>query len=452
MAIGQAGQIITNSPTENAPINVTFDEPLTDPIIVLTGTNGGGNGFNYRVTDIQYNADGDATGFTFIMEEWEYLDGPHPAVETTNWIAVEEGVHTLPSGQVIEAGTTSATDGNSSVTLSGGFTDTPVVMTSVMSENDTTAVDSDAFNVTNTGFTVSLQEEEAEDGSHAAETVGYIAIQQGNGAVTQDGVDENSDTVGLGGTFTNAITVADTQTMNGGDPGGIIITGGNGTTSVDVAFKEEQSQDTETNHINETVGVITFEEGLIPCFTEGTKITTARGEVDVAQLVAGDMVLTRDQGLQPLRWISRTQLDTPRLMQDPHLRPVLLRKGSIAPGFPSADMWVSPQHRMLITGWQAQLFVGEDEVLVPAKAIGTAAADDSPVTYYHLLFDRHQVVFANDTPSESLHAGQISKSLITSQAREELFQILPDLRSYEAAYGPTARPCLSVRETSALFA
>ena len=226
MAIGEAGSITTNSPTENAPINITFDQPLTDPIIVMTGTNNGGDPYTLRITDIQLDTNGDATGFTFIVEEWEYLDGAHGAVETFNFVAIEEGVHTLPDGRVIEAGTTTATSGNSTVNLTGDFDDPPVVLTSVMSENDTTAVDSDAWNITEDNFTVSLQEEEGEADDHGAETVGYIAIEGGVGALVHSGVDENTDIVGLGGTFTDPITVADTQTMNGGDPGNIVINGG----------------------------------------------------------------------------------------------------------------------------------------------------------------------------------------------------------------------------------
>ena len=146
----------------------------------------------------------------------EYLDGPHGATETINWMAVEKGVHTLPDGRIIEADTTLADNTNSSVTLAGNFATTPVVLTSVMSENDTTTVDSDPLNITASGFTVRLQEEEAEDGNHANETVGWIAIQPGGDtiwgtAAAFDSLDENSDTLRLGATFINSIVLAETQ-------------------------------------------------------------------------------------------------------------------------------------------------------------------------------------------------------------------------------------------------
>ena len=82
MAIGEAGTIVTGSPTENAPITVTLTEPLTNPVFALTATDNGGDQFTLRVIDETLDADGNTTAFTFIIEEWEYHDGPHPATET----------------------------------------------------------------------------------------------------------------------------------------------------------------------------------------------------------------------------------------------------------------------------------------------------------------------------------------------------------------------------------
>ncbi|WP_377512877.1 Hint domain-containing protein [Octadecabacter sp. R77987] len=448
MAIGEAGSITTNSPTENAPITVTFDQALTDPVIVLTGTNSGGNAYNLRVTDIQTDVNGDATGFTFIIEEWEYLDGPHPATETINFLAIEEGVHTLPDGRVIEAGTTSATSANSSVSLAGTYTDPPVVLTSVMSNNDTTSVDSDAWNITNSGFTVSLQEEEAEADNHAAETVGFIAIEGGIGAIVQGGLDENTDTVGLGGTFSTPISVADTQTMNGGDAANVMIAGGNGSTNVDLWLQEEQSADTETNHVNEDVGVITFDDGVILCFTPDTLIDTPFGPRDITTLARGDLVLTADHGPQPLTMVTQTTLHAPA----PDLAPILIRAHAFAPGVPARDMRVSPQHRILLSGWHAQLLFGEDEVLAPAKGLvndHTILRDAGGGTahYIHLGLDQHHILTTSGLQSESLHLGQLSKSALSDQARAEVLDLFPELRTAPASWGGTARPTLSVQET-----
>lgn len=302
MAIGEAGSITTNSPGENDPITVTFTEPLTDPLIVLSSTANGADPFTLRVVDQDIDGDGNTTSFTFIIEEWEYLDGAHPVAETVSWIAVEEGVHTLPDGRAIEAGTTDTDASGSSVALNADFDgDTPVVLTSVMSENDTTTVDSDPLNITSTGFDIELQEEEGEDDNHASETVGWIAIQPGGDvdsgtAQTFDGVDENVDVLSLGDVFSNAIVVVETQTIRGGNPETARIDSQTNS-NVGVFIQEEQSGDSEVGHVNEEVGIVAFENGLIPCFTTGARVHTAKGHRRVETLRPGDQVVTRDHGL-----------------------------------------------------------------------------------------------------------------------------------------------------------
>lgn len=456
MSIGEAGSLTANTPVANAPITVTLTEPLTDPVIVLTGTQEGGHPYTLRVLDTTTDADGNVTSFTFTIEEWEYLDGAHPVEETINWVAVEEGVHTLPDGRTIEAGFASADDTGTAVTLQGDFDSAPVVVTSVMSTNDTTSVDSDPTNITTTGFDVSLQEEEAQDGTHAQETVGWIAIEPGAGAVTDSTVTHVPTAIDLGDTFADPITVADTQTQNGGNPETVQIDSINGSDEATVFLQEEQSGDSETNHVPETVGLVTFEQGLIPCFTPGALILTDQGPRPVETLRPGDLLITRDHGAQPLRWVCRRTLSAADLRARPQLRPVILRKDSLAPGVPDRDMAVSPQHRMLLDGWRAELLYGASEVLAPARGLVNdltvrSAGAEAPVTYIHLLLDRHEIIRADNAWTESLHAGQLNKGLIPGPARDELFALFPGLRAYEQSYGPTARPVTTVRETRALY-
>ncbi|MGB8623025.1 MAG: Hint domain-containing protein, partial [Paracoccaceae bacterium] len=120
------------------------------------------------------------------------------------------------------------------------------------------------------------------------------------------------------------------------------------------------------------------------------------------------------------------------------------------------DLLVSPQHRMLCRGARAQLLFSESEVLVPAlHLLGTPDATrqaGGTVTYVHLLFDRHEVIFAEGAASESFHPGHVGVDGILAPAREELFRIFPELRADMAAYGPTARLCLKKHEARLLAA
>lgn len=449
MAIGEAGSLNTgqvlDGSGEPVPIRVDFTQDITDPVIAISGTQNGGDPYTIRIVD------SDDTGFSFIIEEWEYLDGAHPAVENINWVAIAEGTHTLPDGRTVTAGTATASGGGShAVSYGNTFSAPPVVLTSVMSNNDTTAVDSDPTGISTTGFNLRLQEEEILTNDHAPETVGWIAFETGGSnldnsgvAATQSGVDENPDFVGLGTTFTNGVFVGDTQTVNGGDTARLMLSGIN-SNGASFHVQEERSQDNETNHINETVGVIGFNSGIIPCFTPGSLIATPFGERAVETLAPGDLVLTRDHGPQVLRWVCKRDLSADFLNNNPQHHPVCLQKDSITPGLPARDMLVSPQHRMLITGWKAQLLFGEEELLVPTKALinhDTVYIPDNPkpVTYIHLLFDQHEVITADAAPTESLHAGQLSKGLLPDAQRDELLDIFPELRTHDGSYGPTAR-------------
>lgn len=435
MAIGEAGSITTNSPVANQPITVNLADPLTDPVYALTATNNGGNQFTLRIVNETLDANGDVTSFQFIIEEWEYHDGPHGATETINWIAVEEGVHTLPDGRIIEAGTTSANHTNSSVTFAGSHTDPPVVLTSVMSNNDTTTVDSDPLSITASGFDVRLQEEEAEDGIHANETIGWIAIEPGGDATSGtaqsfDRLDENVDTHGLGATFTNSVVVAETQTINGGDTATVVIDS-QSNTQVSVFIEEETSRDAEVNHTNETVGIIAFENGAIPCFTRGTLIETPAGKSAVESLKAGSSILTPEGPRRLLRAYSR-RIARAELVANPRLFPVRILAGALGLGLPERDLLVSPQHRMVVnTPIVARMFDAPEVLIAAIKLTALPGVyveyDVEAVEYIHLLFDSHAIVYAEGAASESLLLGSEALKMLTAEARTELQTLFPDL-------------------------
>lgn len=452
MAIGEAGSISTNSPTENAPITVNLTEPLTNPVFALSATNEGGNQFILRITDQTLDADGNTTSFTFIIEEWEYHDGPHGAVETINWLAVEEGVHTLPDGRVIEAGTSdvSSTGNNTGTTASfaGDFDTPPVVLTSVMSENDTTTVDSDPSNITSDGFNLTLQEEEGQDGVHGTETIGWIAIEPGGDGTSGTansfgGVDENTDTLGLGATYANGIVLAETQTINGGDTATVVIDSQTDST-VSVFIEEEQSANSEMGHVDETVGIIAFEDGIIPCFTAGTKIETPEGAIAIEKLKPGDVVETVDHGPQVIRWMGRRKLDAAMIAKNPKLCPVRIMGGALGNGLPKRDLLVSRQHRMLVASKIAERMFGTSEVLVSAvklTALPGIYLDGSvpEVEYIHILLDDHQLLIAEGAQSESLYVGDEARNALSPEGREEIFTIFPEIKQQKLTL-KTVRP------------
>jgi len=185
----------------------------------------------------------------------------------------------------------------------------------------------------------------------------------------------------------------------------------------------------------------------IICFGAGTMIETRDGPKAVETLHVGDHVLTRDDGYQPLRWIGARSVDGRE-----KLAPIKFEKGSL-PGL-EKDLLVSPQHRMLISGIQAELLFGAPEVLVAAKHLlgmpGVSQAPQTMVTYFHVMLDHHQILFAEGAETESFYASEQGLSAISTHCKARLFEAFPHLETDLAAYGETVRPCLKPHEARLL--
>lgn len=189
--------------------------------------------------------------------------------------------------------------------------------------------------------------------------------------------------------------------------------------------------------------VAEFQPDHVICFTPKTLIATPRGSRAVETLDVGDLVMTRDHGMQPIRWIQSRTVSGIGLFA-----PIRLKKGVLS-GMED-DLVVSPRHRVLLQGYRAELLFGESEVLVAAENLidGDTVRRDrqQQVTYIHILFDQHEVIYANGAPTESFHPTDRSLAAVEPKAREELFAIFPELRSLPASYGKTARRCLQPHE------
>jgi hypothetical protein len=197
---------------------------------------------------------------------------------------------------------------------------------------------------------------------------------------------------------------------------------------------------------NTDVGIVTLSQ--IPCFVEGTLIRTPAGDVPIETLAPGDLVMTHDDGPQPLRWIgSRT------VPAAGPLAPICIRAGTFGA---HGKLLVSPQHRILVRDGLAELLFGEAEVLVAAKDLvndrSVRRVVGGDVTYVHLLFDRHQIVFSEGLATESFLPGPQATRAFEAEALEELRAIFPGLDPTTGkGYSPAARRSLKAHEARALF-
>ena len=209
---------------------------------------------------------------------------------------------------------------------------------------------------------------------------------------------------------------------------------------MDLEVGESVQWDYEGNRYN---GDITSGDARLICFTRGTLIKTDQGERPIEELAAGDMVLTMDHGYQPIRWIGSS-----KRAATGDLAPILIRKGALGN---DRDLRVSPQHRMLLQGWQAELLFGELEVLATAKSLlndhSILRDEGGEVEYFHMLFDTHEIIYAEGCPSESFHPGQQGWKALDQATRDEILTLFPQLAEGNFNdYGPAARMSLKHKE------
>jgi hypothetical protein len=202
---------------------------------------------------------------------------------------------------------------------------------------------------------------------------------------------------------------------------------------------------TATNGTNTDTGFV--EVSSVPCFVAGTLIKTPDGEVAVETLEIGDLVLTQDDGPQPVRWIGARSVQA-----QGNFAPICIRANTFGK---HRDLMVSPQHRVLVRDAVAELLFGEGEVLVAAKDLvndsSVVRCPGGDVTYVHLMFDQHQVIYSEGLETESFLPGPQCTKLFEQPIIEEICAIFPELDPLTGGgYGAAARPALRSYEAQLL--
>lgn len=200
------------------------------------------------------------------------------------------------------------------------------------------------------------------------------------------------------------------------------------------------SGNTDTAFVNVTTA---------PCFVAGTLIKTECGHVPVEDLEPGMQVLTCDNGFQPVRWVG-----TSTFAANGTHAPIRFEAGALGN---HEEIELSPNHRVLLRTPIAQMMFGASEVLVKAKDLLNdntvrRRADGQDVTYVHVLFDTHQIIWGNGLESESYHPGEQTIDAFDEETRDEILSLMPHLDAEQGyGYGPTARTTLRGYEARTLL-
>jgi hypothetical protein len=146
---------------------------------------------------------------------------------------------------------------------------------------------------------------------------------------------------------------------------------------------------------NTSSNSVTLVSTNAPCYVRGTWIETGAAEKPVECLTVGDHILTAAGERRPIKWIGRRLYAGPFLSANPNVQPVRFRAGCLGDGLPRRDLLVSPEHAMFLDG-----------LLIPARCLvnGTTILEErglDRVEYFHVELDTHDVLLAEDAPSET---------------------------------------------------
>ncbi|MCR8724792.1 Hint domain-containing protein [Frigidibacter sp. ROC022] len=237
------------------------------------------------------------------------------------------------------------------------------------------------------------------------------------------------------------VTAGSTVTLNSGQT---VTLNADGTFTIDADSDAETVNFTyeiasTTGDID--VGIVTL--NTVPCFVAGTMILTPEGERPVEGLSTGDLVMTVDDGPQPVRWIGQR-----RMRAEGRYAPI-----EIAPGTFGAHgrLRVSPLHRVLMRDGLAEMLFGSAEVLVAARDLVNGSTirqiSGGMVDYVHILFDRHQIVISNGVETESFLPGPQTSDAYEAEVLREICSIFPEFDPVTGdGYPPAARLSLKAYE------
>jgi VCBS repeat-containing protein len=276
------------------------------------------------------------------------------------------------------------------------------------------------------------------------------SIDEGDISITGDlddigfGTGNTDDvfTVTTGATFGTATidsaTGTWTYTLDNSDPAVIALNPGDTLTDI---FTVTMLDTAGVGAGQTDVADVTITINGVVCFCAGTLIETPEGPRRIETLRVGDLVRSLDGPAQPIRWIGRSEVSPQMRRANPKLHPVRISAGSLGAGLPERDLLVSRQHRILLKSRIAEHMFGVSEVLIPAIKLtslpGIHVDDSGPdFTYMHLLFDHHEVIFAEGAPAESLFTGPEALKALSPEAQEEIRTLFPDFDILQGIASP----------------
>jgi hypothetical protein len=138
----------------------------------------------------------------------------------------------------------------------------------------------------------------------------------------------------------------------------------------------------------------------VACYREGTRIATPLGDVPIEQLAIGDTILTAAGHARTLRWIGRRAYSAAAVAANRAAQPIRIAAAALDGRLPYRDLWVSPEHALLLPGVDGTPRLVPAQCLVNGHSI-TRESAAAPIVYLHLELAGHDAVRAEGQPAET---------------------------------------------------
>lgn len=209
-----------------------------------------------------------------------------------------------------------------------------------------------------------------------------------------------------------------------------------------------------------SLGTVALPEFSVSGIAQGSVLETARGLVLARDLRPGDRVVTRDNGLQPVRWVGtttvmydepyRTDRDRPR-----RIGPARIRAGALGSNADAGNLILAPGQRLLARNAINECLFGATEVMAPAGTLthldGVDIQPRSVGRWSHILFDAHEMIRVNGLWMESFAPDMWAIRVAYPEHWRDITEALPRLRyDYTAANYIERRVSLDAREARLL--
>ena len=131
------------------------------------------------------------------------------------------------------------------------------------------------------------------------------------------------------------------------------------------------------------------------CFLPGTQILTEDGYKNVEELKIGDRLQTADGKIEPIKWIGYQTVNPAKIANPLRGFPVEIKAGALGENLPTRNLYVSPDHALLVDG-----------LLINAGALvnGVSIVKTEPTetfVYHHIELENHALLIAEGTLAET---------------------------------------------------